>query len=735
MEAATTSNYSPEEIKQIRFEYKTLLKSVDMKNDTDRKNIRAAFELAVDAHHKQRRKSGEPYVLHPIEVARICVQEIGLGPTAVICAFLHDVVEDTDVTLEDLEEQFGSKVTMIVDGLTKLDKAFDIKSPQAENFKKILQTLTKDVRVVLIKMADRLHNMRTLGSMPKHKQLKIASETAFIYAPLAHRLGLYNIKTEYQDICMKITDYENYKMIANKLAATKVQRNAYIDSFIDPIKRELDETGLKYRILGRPKSISSIWKKIQTKKVPFEQIYDLFAVRIILDVSAKMEKRKSWLVYSVVTDYYKPIPERLKDWISTPKSNGYESLHTTVVGPEGRFVEVQVRSERMDEVAERGFAAHWKYKKMYSENVFDYWINSIRELLEAPSTDALEFVNDFKANLFSEEVYVYTPKGDMRILPKGATPLDFAFGIHTQIGSHCTSAKVNGRMVPLGYKLENGDKIYLTTSANQKPNMAWLDMVITSKAKSNIRTAIRKERNKAGELGKEALMRKFNSIKARWEEDNLNIIVKVFNISSHLELYYEISQDKSWLSNLKKFEVKNGKLIFIKKVEAPVNRPRISIPKHRKKAVDQPKLLINGENGEKYKYSLSNCCNPVQGDLVFAFNAVGAGVKIHRTICPNATSMMANYGHRIMKAEWASLNNIDFVADLTITGTDGRGVVQQLTNVITDLGIDMRSITMTGIEGIYEGKISVFVNNTNTLNNLIITLKQEKGVNSVIRTN
>jgi len=736
MEVQTIDLYTKAEIDALENKYQELIEVANTTNEDDKKNIRMAFELALEAHSSQRRKSGEPYIFHPLEVARICVEEVGLGPTAIISALLHDVVEDTEIGLAELESKFGAKIRMIVDGLTKLDKAFDLKSPQAENFKKILRTLTKDVRVVLIKMADRLHNMRTIGSMPKHKQLKIASETAFIYAPLAHRLGLYNMKTEFQDMCMKITDNENYKMIADKLSETKGQRNGYIDLFIAPIKTELDKLGYKYRIFGRPKSISSIWKKIQSKKVPFEQIYDLFAVRVVLDVKKSIEKPNCWMVYSIVTDNYRPIPERLKDWVSTPKSNGYESLHTTVVGPKGRFVEVQIRTERMDEIAEKGFAAHWKYKKMYSENVFDYWIDSIREILDSPTDDAVEFISDFKANLFQEEVFVYTPKGDMKIFPKGSTPLDFAFSIHTEIGYHCASAKVNGRLVPLGYKLQNGDQITLTTNPNQKPNESWLDMVITSKSRSAIRSAMKEEKRKTGEFGKEMLMRKFKNIGVKWDEDNLNILVKKFNFPSHIDLYYKISQDKSWLNHLKLFKIENGRLIFIKEKKEEPKRPVISIPKVKRTFSAIPKLLINDESAEKYNYNLATCCNPVQGDDIFGYITTGSGLKIHRTNCPNSTRLMANYGYRIVKAEWVDVDNASFVADLKIIGVDKIGVVQQLTNVITyDLNVNMRSITMSGEAGFYEGRISIVVNNTNQLNSVIQTLKKEDGVNSVTRMN
>ncbi|RMD75246.1 MAG: bifunctional (p)ppGpp synthetase/guanosine-3',5'-bis(diphosphate) 3'-pyrophosphohydrolase, partial [Bacteroidetes bacterium] len=446
-----------EERKLILREYRKLLRTLPPSaTKEDRDNVRKAFELAVQAHAQQRRKSGDPYILHPIEVARICAEEIGLGPTAIVAALLHDVVEDTDVTLEDIRKQFGERIARLVDGLTKLDHSYDSESPQAENFRKVLSFLVEDVRVVLIKIADRLHNMRTLGAMPRYKQLKIASETSYIYAPLAHRLGLYSIKSELEDLCLKVTEPEVYQDIARKLSETKEERAQYIKRFIEPIKRKLDETGLKYRILGRPKSISSIYNKIRTKRVPFEQIYDLFAVRIILDVPREREKAACWEAYTVVTDVYRPLPERLKDWVSNPKSNGYESLHTTVIGPDGKYVEVQIRTERMDEVAEKGFAAHWKYKGINTQtsSLFEAWLDEVRELLENKDADAREFIHDFKTNLFTQEVYVTTPKGEVKVLPKGATALDFAFHIHTEVGYHCRAVKVNQRIVPLGYKLQ-----------------------------------------------------------------------------------------------------------------------------------------------------------------------------------------------------------------------------------------------------------------------------------------
>ncbi len=729
--------HTEDERKLIQRAYRKLLRSIKTEiKPEDKRNLRAAYELAVQAHSKQRRKSGEPYILHPIEVGRICAEEIGLGPTSVVCALLHDVVEDTEFTLKDISNLFGDKVAMIVDGLTKLQDLYDVRSPQAENFKKILTTLAKDVRVVLIKMADRLHNMRTLGAMPKHKQLKIASETIYIYAPLAHRLGLYNLKTEFQDLCMKITNPDAYKEIASKLQETKLERNRYINEFIKPLTGELDEIGVPYRITGRPKSISSIWNKIKTKGVPFEEIYDLFAVRIIVDVPLKREKRVCWEVYSIVTDVHTPIPERLKDWVTTPKANGYESLHTTVVGPGGRYVEVQVRSERMDEIAERGFAAHWKYKGVDSRkmDVFSTWLDGVREVLENPSNDAVEFISDFKSNLFSEEVYVYTPKGDMKMLPKGATALDFAFSIHTMLGYRCTAVKVNNKLEPLGYQLQNGDQVAVITSKNQKPSENWLNYVVTGKAKSKIRSVMREEQRKRGEFGKETLMRKLKNIKADFET-NADEVAKYYGFDARPPLYIAIAEENLDLSDLKKLKVEAGKIIFKKKAPQVDHIPPPSIlSKSKKKYTGTPRLLINDEEANHFEYSLASCCNPVMGDAVFAYITVSDGIKIHRTSCPNATNLMAHYGYRIMKADWTSSENASFVTELVIKGVDGKGVAQSVTGAITNqLGLEMRSISMDGDQGYFEGRISVVVQNTDQLNYAIKYLKGMVGVSSVER--
>jgi GTP pyrophosphokinase len=723
----------------IQRAYRQLLRTLQDKMDNvDKDQIRRAFELAADAHKTQRRKSGEPYILHPIEVAHISVDEIGLGPTAVVCALLHDVVEDTDYTLEDIKKEFGEKIAQIVDGLTKLDGSETYESQQAENFRKVLSTLVIDVRVVLIKMADRLHNMRTLGAMPRHKQLKIAAETSYIYAPLAHRLGLYNIRSEFQDLCLKITEPETYQEIAHKLEASQGERERYINEFLKPIQQQLDEIGVPYRCFGRAKSVSSIYSKMKAKNTDFEEVYDIFAVRIVVDVERRREKQLCWSVYSIVTDIYKPIPERLKDWVTVPKSNAYESLHTTVIGPKGRFFEVQIRSERMDEIAERGFAAHWKYKGISNQpDVYEKWLDQVRELLENPNSDALEFISDFKNNLYSDDVYVVTPMGDMTCLPKGATGLDFAFQIHSELGYRCKAIKVNNRIVPMGYKLNMGDKVEIITDKNQKPNESWLKIVVTGKARSKIRSAMKDERKKQGELGKEALQRKFNNMKVLYEQ-GVETLVKYFNFSSYADLYYGIaSGDINLIDTLKNFDVKEQKLI-----EAQVVAPAPVVPDFEKKT-DPPrqkisaktKILVNGEPADLYHYKLATCCNPVQGDDIFAFLTAKEGLKIHRTNCPNATNLIARYGYRMMKAEWVVSTDTTFVADLQITGVDeGIGVIERLTKEISTLGLNIRSFHIDGgDQGYYEGKISLMVANKDQLTLVIKALKKLPFVENVIR--
>lgn len=742
---------TPEEDKQVHLAYRRMCRSIRTPLTEEHKaSIKKAYLLARLAHSQQRRKSGELYIFHPIEVARICAAELGLGPTSIKAALLHDVVEDTPVSLEELASEFGEKIAMIVDGLTKFSSLANvseenIESPQAENFKKILLTISKDVRVVLIKMADRLHNMRTLGAMPQHKQLKIASETSFIYAPLAHRLGFYNIKNEMEDLCLKIKEPEHYNFIIQKLQDTENQRQQYINQFLKPIKKGIKKKydTQKFRVFGRAKSVSSISNKLKAKQVPFEEIYDLFAIRIIVDVPINDEKSICWSMYSIITDSYTPVPERLKDWISTPKSNGYESLHTTVMGPQGRFVEVQIRSERMDEVAERGYAAHWRYKGIKQhENIFENWLSKAREMLENPDNDAIDFLNDFKSNLFAEEVYVFTPQGEMRFFPKGATALDFAFDIHTEVGYHCKSIKVAQRIVPLSYELKNGDQLYIITSSTQKPTEDWLKIVKTGKARSKIRQALKEEKLKWGSLGKETLDRKLKALKLTDSaEENIDTLVKYFGVSNRLDLYFGIYSEQYNLNEVKFLKVENGKIlperIDTNSKNTPEQQHKIKskIPiRPRRKFKGSPKLLVDGQDASNFVNSLATCCNPVLGDDIFAYVTSKHGIKIHRTTCPNAEYLQATFGYRIKRAEWVDSANTSFIAELLITGMDDMGVVQNLSNIITDKHkLNMRGFSMNGKEGHFEGKVSVVVKNKDQLNELIMELKKLKQVNTVAR--
>ena len=742
--------YQGEEKNLIIRAYRGMLKSIQSEITADDvKAIREAFEMAADSHKEQRRKSGEPYILHPIAVAHICAEEIGLGPTAIIGALLHDVVEDTDVSVKDIREKFGDKIGVIVDGLTKLDNIYDLKLPQAENFKKILMTLSQDVRVCLIKLADRLHNMRTLESMPTHKQLKIASETSYVYAPLAHRLGLYAIKTELQDLCMKVLEPDNYHTIARKLKDTKKNRTQYIDDFLTPIKEDLDSMGVPYRISGRPKSISSIYNKIVTKRVPFEEIYDLFAVRIILDVIPKLEKRKCWEAYSIITDYYQPIPERLKDWISHPKANGYESLHTTVMGHGGRFIEVQIRTERMDEISERGFAAHWKYKGVNTQdNIFDRWLTSVRETLEEHQTmDSPEFMSDFKSNLFSDEVYVFTPNGEMKLLPKGATALDFAFDIHSDIGYHCVAIKVNNKMVALNYELNNGDQLTIMTSKNQKPSESWLSMCTTGKAKSKIRSAMREERKKKGELGKEALERKLhNAFKVKFDDYNIDFLVKHFGLKTRIDLYYAIYvEDVNLQRDLKDLIVENGKLAYqqpiekakdadLSKVEKPLHALEFET-KNKPKETKNGVLYINGEDASQLQYQLATCCNPVNGDSVFCYTNSMNEMKVHKLNCQNAHNLLMNYGYRVLKAEWGKTSSI-FTTIIQVSGSDRKGLTSSITDILLkQYNVNMRDIHLKALEGgLFRGELTIDVENKVQLEQIIESIKEVAGVHDVNRT-
>jgi GTP pyrophosphokinase len=722
-----------EEKKEILRRYRKLLKSIKRKiTPEERKNIRKAFDLAVKAHANVRRKSGEPYIYHPIAVAQICAEEMGLGDTSIICALLHDTVEDTDITLQDIEKLFGKKIASIINGLTKISTVLDNnQSIQAENFRKVLLAMAEDVRVILIKIADRLHNMRTLEHMSREQQIKIASETLFLYAPLAHRLGLNAIKTELEDLGLKYTNPEAYNEIAEKLKETEEERKKYIQKFIQPVKKALEEKGFKFKIFGRPKSIYSIYNKMVKKHVSFEEIYDLFAIRIVIDSEPENEKSDCWEVYSIVTDIYHPFPDRLRDWISTPKSNGYESLHTTVMGPEGRWVEVQIRTTRMDDLAEKGYAAHWKYKEASQEreSKVEEWLRRVREVLENPDPDALEFIDDFKLNLFSDEIYVFTPKGDMKILPAGATALDFAFEIHTKVGEHAIGAKVNQKLVPLSYVLQTGDQVEILTSTKQKPSEDWLKFVVTARAKSKIKAALKEQRKQVAEEGKEILKKKMQKVELPYESDVLNQLVSFFNLPNVTELYYRVAVGNIDIPDLKKFK-KYKESKKTKPVENTEEKIETLITRTRGKG----DLLVIGDKMEQLDYKLSPCCNPIPGDDVFGFITTDEGIKIHRVNCPNAVHLLSHYAYRVVKAKWVNEHLLSFLAGIKIKGIDKLGLVNEITKIISnEHQVNMRSIKFDTEDGLFEGEIMVYVYDTKHLNRLIKNLKKVEGVTSVYR--
>ena len=729
----TPDHASPDEHaenQEILRRYRKLLRSArPMLQKGDEAIIRKAFTTAVEAHMGMRRKSGEPYIFHPIAVAQIAVDEIGLGTTSIVASLLHDVVEDTDIELTDIERVFGQKVARIIDGLTKISGVFmHGTSQQAENFRKMLLTLSDDVRVILIKLADRLHNMRTLDSMPRNTQLKIASETIYLYAPLAHRLGLYAVKTELEDLHLKYTEEGIYKEIAQKLKQSKTARNKFIKDFIAPIEKELVKYGLKVTIKGRPKSIYSIYNKIKKQKVNFEEIYDLFAIRVIIDTPQENEKSACWQVYSIVTDFYTPNPNRLRDWINTSRSNGYESLHTTVMSKTGQWVEVQIRSQRMDEIAEKGYAAHWKYKentKDGKESGLEQWIASVRGMLETSDTNAIELVSDFRRDLFNEEIYVFTPNGDVKVLPVGATALDFAFEIHSQVGARCLGAKVNTKLVPISYKLKNGDQIEILTSNKQKPSEDWLKFVVTSKAVAKIKDHLKDEKKKVAIDGKEIVERKLKQFKMDMNEETLNDLRLYFDARSNLDLYYKFGKGITDATELKKFK----EFKELKNTGTPIADPR---PLDRQVKTIKGKendVVLIGDGLDKIDYTLSKCCNPIRGDDVFGFVTINEGIKIHRTNCPNATELLANYGYRVVKARWTNQQEVDFLTGLRITGTDRLGLINDVTKIISsELKVNMRSITVETHDGVFEGKIMLYVQDTSHLTKLIGKLKRVNGV-------
>jgi GTP pyrophosphokinase len=733
-----------EEKKLILREYRGLLRSLKLRiKRGDRAILRRAFEMAAEAHRDMRRKSGEPYILHPIAVARIVADEIGLGVTSAICALLHDVVEDTEITLEDIKQEFGSDYSKIIDGLTKISNVVDLKENttiQAENFRKILLTLADDPRVILIKLADRLHNMRTLGSMGREKQLKIASETTYIYAPLAHRLGLYEIKSELEDLVLKYTQPDVYIDITKRLKETKRERTRYINEFIRPIKEELQAAGFDFEIYGRPKSIHSIWEKMRTKHVAFEEVFDLFAIRIILNAPLEREKADCWNVYARITNYYRSKTERLRDWLSEPKNNGYEALHITVMGPNGRWVEVQIRTARMNEIAEKGLAAHWKYKEgQTQENKLDNWLQQLREILNSPDTDTLDLLQDFKLDLFTKEIYIYTPKGDMHVLPKEATVLDFAFAVHSELGARCIGAKVNYKLASISQVLKNGDQVEVITSNKQKPSEDWLEMVTTTKAKARVKYYIKEEKRKVAEAGKETLLRKLDRLKVPLSPHNSNELCVFYKKPSLLDLTYGIAVGSVDLRDLKAFTVAGDKLMPPAKekeqlkLEQKHTIPEDEIQKN-KSAAANTELVIFGESSDKILYKLAQCCQPIPGDDVFGFVTSGEGLKIHRTDCPNAAQLLAHYGHRIVKAKWAKNKEISFLSGVRMIGLDDVGVVQKITHIISaELKMNMRSISIDSKDGIFEGTIMVFVHDREELDLLCTKLEALDGINKVER--
>jgi GTP diphosphokinase / guanosine-3',5'-bis(diphosphate) 3'-diphosphatase len=737
---STTSIDLELERKEILKRYRNLLKACKRRLEKgDKQLIRKAFNVALEAHKDMRRKSGEPYIYHPIAVAQICAEEIGLGTTSVVCALLHDTVEDTDITLDDIIGMFGERVAKIIDGLTKISGVFDQKtnSLQAENFRKMLLTLSDDIRVILIKLADRLHNMRTLDSMKRDKQLKIASETLYLYAPLSHRLGLNAVKTELEDLGLKYTETEAYEDIVQKLKETEPERKRFIRQFIQPIQEILTEQGFNARIIGRPKSINSIYNKVRFKGVPFEEIYDIFAIRIIVDTPFEKEKADCWRVYSIVTDFYHPSPDRLRDWISTPKANGYESLHTTVMGPEGKWVEVQIRTDRMDELAEKGYAAHWKYKDTISgveskENQLEEWLRKIREMLESSEENALDFIDDFKLNLFSDEIFVFTPKGEMRTLPFNATALDFAFEIHTKIGEQCIGAKVNHKLVPLSHTLKSGDQVEILTSSKQTPKDDWLTYVITARAKAKIKNALKEDKRKVSEEGREILERKFIHLKQDFTVQNINDIQVFLRLPSAQELFFRVAKGIITVKHVKTWVKERNKPK--KSVKHEPTLEQVIREVRGKKAGDD--ALVIGDNMTRIEYKLSVCCNPIAGDDVFGFISIGEGIKIHRVNCPNAVSMMSNYAYRIVKARWTGQEQISFLAGIHITGIDEVGLVNNITKIISsELSVNMRSLSFDTQDGTFDGTIMLFVHDTNHLTALIKKLTRVNGVLKVERIN
>lgn len=723
------------EKEEILSRYRGLLRALPGKRTPEEtRTIRKAFNLALEAHKEQRRKSGEPYIYHPIAVARICAEEIGLGSTSVVSALLHDTVEDTDLTLDEVRDIFGPTVATIIDGLTKISNVnWRTDSMQAENFRKVLLTLSEDVRVILVKLADRLHNMRTLGSMARDKQLKIASETLFLYAPLAHRLGLYNIKSELEDLALKFKEPEIHADIAARLKKGEAVRKRFISRFTLPIREALEREGFSYEIKGRPKSIHSIYNKMLKKHVSFEEVYDVFAIRIIVDSRPELEKSDCWRVYSIVTDFYQPNPDRLRDWISLPKSNGYESLHTTVMSPGGRWVEVQIRSRRMDEIAEMGLAAHYRYKGDEEHaNALDAMLNKIREALSTTAGSATDFVNDFKLNLFSDEIMVFTPKGEMRNLPAGATALDFAFDIHSQIGRQCIGAKVNHKLVPLSQVLRNGDQVEVITSRKQQPKEEWLTYVVTATARHKIKQALREQKRKLAVVGRETVQAKLRAWGAKVDTQNVAVLQDHFGSTSPSDLHWQVARGRFDLDKLAAPKVRSGRLVLPKRKIEPEERSLEEVVKEIRGGGKDSTFTI-GDDIRQIAYKLSSCCNPIPGDDVFGF-IMGDGIRIHRVNCPNAVQLMSNSAHRIVKARWTGKDSVEFLAGIEFSGIDAVGLVNKITNIIShEHNVNMRSVSFDSNDGIFSGKVMVYVHDAEHLRGLMEKLQNVPGVRQVQR--
>lgn len=726
------------ERKEILKGYRQLVRMVPQKMSRgDRARLRRAFEVAAEAHKHQRRKSGEPYIFHPLAVAKIVASEIGLGVTSIMCALLHDTVEDTEVTFDDIRREFGEEIVTIIDGLTKIGKiSSQTESIQAENYRKILLTLSDDIRVILIKIADRLHNMRTLDTVPRKNQLKISSETIYLYAPLAHRLGLYSIKGELEDLSMKYTETEMYKHIANLLHETKRERNKFIREFIKPIQEDLEKAELQADVFGRPKSIFSIWNKMKKKDITFDEVYDKFAIRVIIDSEPDKEKEECWRAYSIITDQYKPNPNRLRDWLSHPKANGYESLHTTVMGPKGQWVEVQIRSHRMNEIAEKGLAAHYKYKENNTKNTnsadeaIESWLVQVREFLKDPEIDAVDFINDFKLQLYSKEIYTFTPKGELRILPKGATALDFAYNIHTDVGDSCIGAKVNNKLVSISHVLQSGDQVEIITSKKQNPSSAWLNIVTTSRAQAKIKNSLKEEKKATAEIGKDILEKKLKAMKVPLNNENMQTLVTFYKTHNPLELCYGIANQQINLNKIDKLIITGHKL------EIPrYERKEITIDNTKKAKIDKnTELIIFGESSSQFPYEFAKCCNPISGDDVVGFISVNGVIKIHRTNCNNVINLMSKYGYRIVKTKWTSEKSPAFLTEISINGLDEIGFINRITQIISeDMKINMQSMSIESHNGIFEGTFKVFIKNHKQLDKLLGKLKKIRGVQSVKR--